>query len=147
LAIGNPANEYILASLYIDRDDMANDYKKVKEVIDTFVLRLFSDAQAIFVTALNAMDDTKNVSAYHNAMFPIIDNHHITISRSFNIEKIPHYLLLIMFGAYENPATNVLTSIASGTSDFQDQYQLTTTNLPENDFVVVSISRAVGKMA
>jgi hypothetical protein len=39
LAIGNPESDYILTSLYNDRDDMARAYGKIKEVFDIFVLR------------------------------------------------------------------------------------------------------------
>jgi hypothetical protein len=103
LAIDNPKSDYISATLYNDRDDMAKAYGKVKEVIDMFVLCLLSELKTMSVTALNAMDETNNVSAYHITMLPICTNHHIARSRSFNIENITHYLRLIMFGAYDRP--------------------------------------------
>jgi hypothetical protein len=111
------------------------------------------------VVALNVMDDTKKVSAYPKTTFPIISkttppiiaNHHTISSSSFNIENLSHYLNLIMSVAYKNPTKNVLTSISSGTSAFQEQVraidQLATANLFDNAFLVVSMAISVDNMA
>jgi hypothetical protein len=61
-------------------------------VTDTVVLRLFSKAKTMSVTALNATDGTNKV-AYHITTVPICANHHTTSSRSLNIENITHYPL------------------------------------------------------
>jgi hypothetical protein len=93
----------------------------------------------------------EGVPTYPNTTPPAITNHHTSSSRSFNIENISHYLRLIMFGAYDDPTKHVLTSVASGTSAFQNQAnvrdQLTANNLFDTYLLVVSMSRAVEKMA
>jgi hypothetical protein len=103
------------------------------------------------ITRKNAMDLEKPTPAYPTSRFPLIVNHHTTNIKSFHIDNISHYVHLIMFGAYDTPTKDIITSLASSTSFVQsqanDREQLTSKNLFDNDFVVVSISRAVEKMA
>jgi hypothetical protein len=84
-------------------------------------------------------------------MFPIIVKHHTANSKSLNIDNISHYVHLIMFDAYDTPTKDIITSLALSINAVQsqasDREQLTSKNMFANDFLVVSISRAVEKTA
>jgi hypothetical protein len=103
------------------------------------------------IAGLNAMDLKNPPPAYPTNMFSIIMNHYTVNSKFFHIDNISHYIRLIMSGAYDTPTKYVITSLASRTNVVQsqasDQEQLTSKNLFDNGFVVVSNSRAVEKMA
>jgi hypothetical protein len=111
----------------------------------------FSTTNLTNVLGLNPMNLAKSVPAYPTTIFPSVVNHHTANCRSFNIENLAHYLRIIMFGDCDIPTNAVLTFLTSGANAVQSEARtrehLTSKNLFHNDFLVISISRAVEKMA
>jgi hypothetical protein len=108
LAVSQPASDYILATVYKEREDMEKAYGNVEEEINVFLKNLFSQAKTMPAMGLGGMDKKYPQWVYLTNMFPTCKDHHSAKSMSFNIENIVHYLRVILFGAYDVPTKDIL---------------------------------------
>jgi hypothetical protein len=84
-------------------------------------------------------------------MFPLIRHHYSEKSKFFSLENITHYVSVIMFGCYNVETKNVIDALACGAEAFGVQATpreyLTSRNLFDNEFLVVTLSRSALSLA
>jgi hypothetical protein len=88
LAVGEPGSDYILTTVYKEREDMENAYGNAEEKIDVFVKNLLSQAKTMPAMGLGGMDKNDPQWTYPTNMYPTCIHHHSVTSMSFNIENI-----------------------------------------------------------
>jgi hypothetical protein len=80
-------------------------------------------------------------------MMPLVRHHYSKKSKFFSLENIAHYARVIMFGCYNVETKNVIDALACGGLAFGVQASpreyLTSRNLFDNEFLVVTLSRTV----
>jgi hypothetical protein len=113
---------------------------------------IFSDMQKIHKSGKKMMEMTAVPHHdYPEKMFSLIRHHYNEKYMFFSLEKITHYVRVIMFGCYNVVTKNIIDALACGAEPFGVQATpreyLTSRNLFDNELLVVTISRTDLSMA
>jgi hypothetical protein len=137
--------------MYANQGHICAVYGHVPGVINN-VETIFSDVQKFQKTGKKMID--MNEIPYHDypeKMMPLVRHHYSEKSKFFSSENISHYVRVIMFGCYNVETKNVIYALACGAVAFGVQSSpreyLTSRNLFDNEFMVVTLSRTALSLA